>query len=104
MKSQAHQVERPLSFSPRSAEFRSNPYPTYDYLRQHHPIQYRPQQKDWVLTRYVDVLEALKNPKFGRARQEITSLQHINNQSADRFLQIRQDSQNLMKLWLVLLQ
>jgi pimeloyl-[acyl-carrier protein] synthase len=92
----------PLPFNPRSPEFRANPYPTYHYLRTHHPIYYRSERKDWVLTRYADILEVLNNPNFGRSEQESAKLQSANQAPINRFLSLRQESQKLMKLWLVL--
>ena len=103
MNQQSKTVVVPLPFNPRSPEFRANPYPTYDYLRTHHPIYYRPERNDWVLTRYADISNVLKNPSFGRAQQNLASLQTVNQGSINQFLRLRQDSQRLMKLWLVLL-
>ena len=93
----------PLPFNPRSPSFRANPYPTYDYLRTHHPIYYRRERNDWVLTRYADIVEVLKNPSFGRSEQRQAKLQTINQEQINHFLSLRQESQKLMKLWLVLL-
>ncbi|HBQ97761.1 MULTISPECIES: cytochrome P450 [unclassified Roseofilum] len=92
----------PLPFNPRSPEFRANPYPTYDYLRTHHPIYYRPEPKDWVLTRYADIVEALTSPSFGRAESGLAGLTTANQEAIHPFLSLRQDSQRLMALWLVL--
>ncbi len=96
----------PLPFNPRSPEFRANPYPTYHYLRTHHPIYYRPERNDWVLTRYADIVEVLPNPSFGRsekeAEEELVRLQTAKQEPSNRFLALRQESQKLMKLWLVL--
>jgi len=92
----------PLPFNPRSPEFRANPYPTYEYLRSHHPIYYRPERKDWVLTRYADVVEVLKNPSFGRSQQGLANLMTAKQEQIHKFLSLRQESQRLMKLWLVL--
>ena len=93
----------PLPFNPRSPSFRANPYSTYDYLRTHHPIYYRTERKDWVLTRYADIVEVLKNPSFGRSEQGSKKLQTTNQEPINHFLSLRQESQKLMKLWLVLL-
>ncbi|MBC6418412.1 MAG: cytochrome P450 [Prochloron sp. SP5CPC1] len=93
----------PLPFNPRSPEFRANPYPTYDYLRSHHPIYYRPERKDWVLTRYADIVEVLKNPSFGRSEGGLANLMTAKQEQIHKFLSLRQESQRLMKLWLVLL-
>ena len=92
----------PLPFNPRSPEFRANPYPTYEYLRSHDPIYYRPERKDWVLTRYADIVEVLKNPSFGRSQQGLANLMTAKQEQIHKFLSLRQESQRLMKLWLVL--
>ncbi len=92
----------PLPFNLRSPEFRANPYPTYEYLRTHHPIYYRPERKDWVLTRYADIVEVLKNPSFGRSEGGLANLMTAKQEQIHKFLSLRQESQRLMKLWLVL--
>ena len=91
----------PLPFNPRSPEFRANPYPTYDYLRTHHPIYYRPEGKDWVLTRYADIVEVLQNPRFCHSEllpQKPTQEHDL----LDRLLSLRCASQRLMRLWVIL--
>lgn len=88
-----------LLFDPRSSEFRANPYPTYDYLRSHHPFYYRSDRKDWIVTRYSDVLTILSSHKFGRREKKADKTQP----PLPHFLQARRNSQKLMKLWLLLL-
>jgi cytochrome P450 len=92
----------PLPFDPRSPEFRANPYPTYRYLQIHNPIYYRPEQKDWVLTRYADIVEVLQKPGFGRSPEDQANIQRAKQAPANQFLELRQSSQKLIKLWLVL--
>ncbi|WP_227788668.1 MULTISPECIES: cytochrome P450 [unclassified Nodularia (in: cyanobacteria)] len=101
MQSQSESIAPPLPFNPRSPEFRANRYPTYDYLRTHHPIYYRSEGNDWVLTRYADISEVLKNPIFGHAQKSIVSLETGTPAPINNFLGLRQESQRLMKLWLV---
>ncbi len=97
------QKTMPLPFNPRSAEFRANPYPTYHYLRTHDPLHYCPERKDWVLTRYADIIEVLNNRHFGRSEQKLAKIEVAANQtSIKRLLSLRDESQKLMKLWLVL--
>ncbi|WP_017718226.1 cytochrome P450 [Kamptonema formosum] len=91
----------PLPFNPRSSEFRANPYPTYHYLRTHHPIYYRPEWNDWVLTRYADIVEVLQNYGAGHSEQLLTNLQ-TSDAPINRLLASRNESQKLLKLWLVL--
>lgn len=47
-----------------SDDFFRDPYPTYHWLRTHHPIYYDPVRGDWFLTRHADILAALKNPRL----------------------------------------
>ncbi|ETW92074.1 MAG: hypothetical protein ETSY1_45300, partial [Candidatus Entotheonella factor] len=91
-----------IAFDPRSPAFRANPYPTYHELRSHHPVYYRPERQDWVLTRYADIVEVLKHPGFGRSERGLESLQRANQEPTSHFLSVRQESQKLMTLWLVL--
>ncbi len=98
------QKTMPLPFNPRSAEFRANPYPTYHYLRTHDPLHYRPERKDWVLTRYADIIEVLNNRHFGRSESEQEKQETVvaNQAPINRLLSVRDESQRLMKLWLLL--
>ncbi len=98
----ANNQTAPLQFNPRDPGFRINPYPTYDYLRTHHPIYYRPDKKDWLLTRYADIVEVLKNPSFGRAEQQPIRLMNAFQEPKNHLLYLRKQSQNLIGLFLVL--
>lgn len=51
-------------FNPFDAEFRTNPYPTYHYLQQHHPFHFNPALQRWIVTRYSDALTVLQNSQF----------------------------------------
>ena len=102
MSQKSQKETMPLPFNPRSPEFRANPYPTYRYLQTHQPIYYRQERKDWVLTRYADIVEVLKNPSFGRSESGLAELMAANQEPINRFLSLRQESQRLMALWLVL--
>ncbi|MBL6692039.1 MAG: cytochrome P450 [Pseudomonadales bacterium] len=39
-----------------SPEYASNPYPTLKHLRDHHPVYFNPVMKQWMVTRYEDVM------------------------------------------------
>jgi cytochrome P450 len=57
-----------------SDEFRSNPYPTYAYLRREAPVsrvRIGKHQVVWLITRYDDVLSAIKDPRFTKDRQTL---------------------------------
>jgi pimeloyl-[acyl-carrier protein] synthase len=52
-------------FNPIDPEFVSNPYPTYHQLRALDPVHHSP-LGFWVLTRYEDVVTALRDPRFAK--------------------------------------
>lgn len=56
-----------MAFNLAAREFLENPYPIYAHLRQHEPvtlIQQRQMGEGWFLTRYDDVMQVLKDPRF----------------------------------------
>lgn len=57
---------------------RGNPYPLYDWLREHDPIHWSPALSGWVLTRYADTVEVLRDAQHfsnrGRAAALAASL------------------------------
>jgi hypothetical protein len=44
--------------------FVNDPYPLYRWLRERHPVRKDPLAPAWVLTRYDDVMEMLRDPRF----------------------------------------
>jgi cytochrome P450 len=46
-----------------SDEFFANPYPTYDIMREQAPVAWSDAWGGWVLTRYADIVNALKDHK-----------------------------------------
>ena len=56
-----------MSFDPYSPEFRTNPYPIYQRLRDETPIFYADNAGMWVISRYEDVVAILKDRRFGRS-------------------------------------
>jgi pimeloyl-[acyl-carrier protein] synthase len=52
-------------FNPFLPEFHADPYPAYRRLRELDPVHQTPLGL-WILTRYDDVLMALRDPRFGR--------------------------------------
>jgi cytochrome P450 len=52
-----------VRFNPYNADFRRNPYEVYRRLREEDPV-HRSAVGAWVLTRYEDIAEALKNKKL----------------------------------------
>jgi len=53
-------------FDPLDPAFTKNPYPVYAALREHDPVHRSP-LGPWVLTRYDDVLDVLRDPRFSNA-------------------------------------
>ncbi len=52
-------MDRPDLYAP---AFREDPYPTYAWLRREHPVYEEPRYGAYVLTRFHDVMAALKDP------------------------------------------
>jgi len=46
---------------------RADPYPTYQQLRQSHPVYHNPEDGRWYLSRHADVMAALRNPLLSSA-------------------------------------
>ena len=53
-----------MEYNPFFPEVRENPYPYYAYLRQHAPVYQIEGMGFWAISRYDDVLFALKNPQI----------------------------------------
>ena len=54
-----------LLFNPLLPEFHADPYPFYRRLREQEPVHHSP-LGFWVLTRYDDCVNVLRDPRFGR--------------------------------------
>ncbi len=54
-----------MFFDPLSPEFRANPYPYYDILRNGAPIVYMPGWNMWFLTRHKDCVALLRDNRVG---------------------------------------
>ncbi|MFY0580685.1 cytochrome P450 [Cystobacter fuscus] len=50
-------------FNPYAPGFDANPYPMFKELRTHAPVSYWDQGKGWIVTRYEDVIAALRDTK-----------------------------------------
>lgn len=70
MSAPASTTSSPVEFNPLLPEFRRNPYPTYHRLRTEDPVHSSVLPGVWVLSRYADVVTALRDPRFGRADAE----------------------------------
>src|SRR5437879_13544117 len=49
-------------------QFRDDPYPLYRYLQAAAPVQWNDLLGAWTLARYVDVVEALTDPRYSADR------------------------------------
>jgi cytochrome P450 len=59
-------------YDPFSYRLHEDPYPTYAWMREHAPV-YRNEERDfWALSRYDDVLSALRNPRLFSNRNGIS--------------------------------
>ncbi len=56
-------LDQPLRFNPFDLSFRVNPYPLYQYLRTHEPVQWG-LLGGWALTRYADVKMVMRDTRF----------------------------------------
>src|SRR5262245_31288760 len=54
-----------VQFNPMDPEFVADPYPTYHRLRAQDPVHHSP-LGFWVLTRYDDVVAALRDPRLAK--------------------------------------
>jgi pimeloyl-[acyl-carrier protein] synthase len=54
-----------VHFNPMDPEFIEDPYPTYRHLRAEDPVHHNP-LGFWVLTRYEDVVTALRDPRLAK--------------------------------------
>ncbi len=59
-----------VEYNPFVPEVHANPYPLYRQLREEDPVHWSPLLEAWVLTRYDDVLEVLKHPRFSADRRQ----------------------------------
>ena len=73
--------DRPV-FDPQDPGFVRDPYPLFDYLREHEPVQ-RGATGAWVLSRYSDIAAALVDPRLGNAPSEYAT---VNRRNRDQYL------------------
>ncbi len=93
-----------MQLNPRDPTFRANPYPAYQRLREVAPISFRPQQNDWLITRYADIVALLKDNHIGHFDEALpapdeSQWQHLSPKFRE-FAKVRDESQRLTKLWI----
>jgi len=87
-------VKIPGEFS--ESSFRANPYPVYDLLRREAPVtamktSFGP--RAWLITRYEDVVSALKDPRFSSDPKKQTASENpMNARWMPRVFSVLQDS------------
>lgn len=59
-----------VTFNPLNARFRENPYPAYRELQMKDPVHWSMLTRGWVLTRYADVIEVLRDDRFSADRMK----------------------------------
>jgi hypothetical protein len=69
-----------FSFNPMAPEFVADPYPTYHRLRALDPVHRSP-LGFWVLTRYEDVVMALRDARFGKEALAELAAQRLGSES-----------------------
>ena len=68
-----------LLFDPQHPDFVRDPYPLFDYLREHEPVQ-RGATGAWVLSRYQDIADALVDARLGNAPSEYATVNRRNRE------------------------
>ena len=57
---------RSLGFDPWDVRFIADPYPAYRELRERYPVLYNEETNQWIVSRYADVNELLRDRRLGR--------------------------------------
>ena len=57
-------------FNPYAPEFEADPAPTYRYLQEHAPVYFWERGRVFLLSKYKDVIEAMKDPRFSRSARD----------------------------------
>jgi cytochrome P450 len=63
-----------VSYDPTWRDFRDDPYPIYQQLRDESPVHWAPDLNCWVVSRYADVMHVLKTPTVFSSRAMFTLL------------------------------
>ncbi|MEE9277840.1 MAG: cytochrome P450 [Dehalococcoidia bacterium] len=67
-------------FDPLDESFRRNPYPSYRRLQTRDPVHWSGLTRGWVLTRYADVMDVLRDPTFSANRSQADVVQELRGQ------------------------
>ena len=80
-----------IAVNPLSTRFREDPYPIYHALRTKDPVHYMELTRGWMLTRYEDIVFALRDPRFSADREPQDVGMALNTESSE-FVQFLQAS------------
>ncbi|WP_327582107.1 cytochrome P450 [Nonomuraea sp. NBC_00507] len=61
-----------LVYDPFSYRIHEDPYPVFAWMREHAPLYHNAERDFWALSRYEDVLSALRNPELFSSRNGIS--------------------------------
>ncbi len=76
-----------VAFDPTASSFRRSPYASYKALRERDPVHPSALTSGWVLTRYDDIMEVLRDPRFGADRSESPDFQNMPESRRGPFFQ-----------------
>lgn len=63
-----------MTYRPFSRRVQADPYPYYRELRAHAPVYHLPEEQLWVLTRYDDVVAALRDPQVFSSQRGMSDM------------------------------
>src|SRR5258708_2408722 len=66
--SQTEELPMSTTFDPLSSAFRADPFPAFRHLQLEDPVHRCDALGGWILTRYADVLAALRDPRLSADR------------------------------------
>ena len=88
-------------FDPMSPEFRANPYPYYDFMRNGMPIFYLGEWNMWFCTRYEDCVALLRDNRLGQEILRVKSREEMGFISNDDLSPERIGLRRLQSSWMV---
>lgn len=77
---------RPLEYDPFSDEFKADPFPVYDWMREHSPVYYSERWNWWAISRFEDVRAAAIDPQTFLSYEGIDIDDTAKDQSGPGFL------------------
>ena len=71
-----HEIEKPASLHPWSAETVHDPYAVFAWLREHAPVQWDEQLRAFLVTRHEDVYRLLRDRRLSHDRLDVQLARH----------------------------